>query len=578
MSAIAQGEFGMLEADELDTILSEDVGIIGQKGSGKSFTARGFAEHLIGAGRRVVIIDPTDVWWGLRSGANGEATGGMPVVVFGGRRADVPIGKHAGPQLAELLAESSTSAVICTKLMLTGEQRQFVGDFVTRLYQKNRAPLWLFIDEAQTFAPQNPAPESRRVLGAVERLVKQGRVDGFRTVLITQRPASLNKNVLTQVATLIAMKLPGPQDRAAVREWVRHQADEGQWAEIERSLATLPKGEGWVWSTELDLLERVRFRMIRTFDSMRTPKPDEAPIADAALSPLDVGALAKALAAEEATDEGDVDELRRANKLLREQRDAAIAEQIRLQDRIRTMVTDEQAVRRQAARETVRWLRHHADLLEQDAGGPEGGGAGAPAGEAEASGPQPPLPVNVPPRTGDPGPRGGNGKMAAAGAPVETRIIEALANLEAIGVRPAPRVIVAALAGYKNPKSKGFADAIALLYNTEKISYPSPGRVSLTQSGRNIAPFVEEPLSIEGLHRRIFELLDETECRVLRQVMATYPQGQWRNAVAGKSGYSNVKSRGFTVAVARLRDLGFIEAHGGQLVATKLLYEGAPRQ
>lgn len=44
--------------------LEQHVAIVGRTGSGKSYTARGAVEGLLDAGRQVVVLDPTGVWWG----------------------------------------------------------------------------------------------------------------------------------------------------------------------------------------------------------------------------------------------------------------------------------------------------------------------------------------------------------------------------------------------------------------------------------------------------------------------------------------------------------------------------------
>jgi uncharacterized protein len=43
------------------------------------------------------------VWWGLRASADGAAPG-YPVMVFGGRHADVPIGAEMGAALGRVIA------------------------------------------------------------------------------------------------------------------------------------------------------------------------------------------------------------------------------------------------------------------------------------------------------------------------------------------------------------------------------------------------------------------------------------------------------------------------------------------
>lgn len=271
-------------------IFNHHTAIVGRTGSGKSWAARGIVEDWLDAGERVCIVDPTDVWWGLRSDSAGTGPG-FPVVVFGGEHADVPIGERSGNRIAEIVATRNMPAVIATAEMTGGERHRFMSDFLGTLYRLNRTPLHLVLDEADDVAPQNPLPENRRMLGDVDRIVRRGRVKGFRVMFITQRPAVLNKNVLTQASTLVAMRLPAPQDRKAIEDWIKGQADVGQAADVLSSLSSLPRGEGWVWAPDQGILRRHAFPMIRTFDSMRTPEHGEAIGAPSTLAPVELGDL-----------------------------------------------------------------------------------------------------------------------------------------------------------------------------------------------------------------------------------------------------------------------------------------------
>jgi DNA helicase HerA-like ATPase len=91
--------------------MKESVAIVGRTGSGKSYAAKGMVEQLLEDGERVCIIDPTGVWFGLRSSASGKS-GAFPVVVFGGDHADVELGDaHEGAKaLAGLLATRNVPA------------------------------------------------------------------------------------------------------------------------------------------------------------------------------------------------------------------------------------------------------------------------------------------------------------------------------------------------------------------------------------------------------------------------------------------------------------------------------------
>lgn len=84
-------------------LLSQHIAIVGKTGAGKTYAAKGLVERLLADKRRVCILDPTGVWWGLRSSADGKKAG-FPVVVFGGSHADVPIAEQSGGTLAKIVA------------------------------------------------------------------------------------------------------------------------------------------------------------------------------------------------------------------------------------------------------------------------------------------------------------------------------------------------------------------------------------------------------------------------------------------------------------------------------------------
>src|SRR5215211_3942210 len=108
--------------------LDDRIAIVGTAGSGKTYTAKGFVERLLDAGARVTIIDPLGVWWGLRAGAAGE--GGYPVIVFGGRHADVPITAETGAPLGQLIAQQALASVVdLSELGSNAARRGFMTAF-----------------------------------------------------------------------------------------------------------------------------------------------------------------------------------------------------------------------------------------------------------------------------------------------------------------------------------------------------------------------------------------------------------------------------------------------------------------
>jgi hypothetical protein len=271
--------------------VSQTFGILAKRGAGKTYCALVLVEELLGAGQRVVVADPVGVAWGLRANAAGTGPG-IPIVVFGGDHGDVPLEETAGETIADWLIAEAQSAVLDLSLLRKGAQVRFMADFCERLYHKNRAPLHVVLDEADAFAPQRPMRGQERMLGAVEDLVRRGRARGLGVSLVTQRAAVLNKDVLTQVEVLVALRTIAPQDRAAIDAWVQVHGTPAQRQQLMASLPSLPIGTAWWWSPGwLDLFKQVKVRRRRTFDSSATPTADAHPIEPKALAPVDLEVL-----------------------------------------------------------------------------------------------------------------------------------------------------------------------------------------------------------------------------------------------------------------------------------------------
>lgn len=250
------------------------VAIVGRTGSGKTTAARGAVEMLLDASRQVVVIDPTGVWWGLRILAASGA-GGFPIEVLGGDHSDVPLSPDSGAAVASLIVDRRLSVVLDTSLMTMGERRRFYQPLLETLYQRNRAPLHLVVDEADELAPQKPLPDQTVVLNRMEQIVRRGRSRGFRSLLITQRPAVLNKNCLSQAGLLVAMQLTAAQDRAAIGAWIEGQADRAEAKELLAALPKLGRGEGYVWWPTRGGPQLQAFPQARSFDSGRAPEAGE---------------------------------------------------------------------------------------------------------------------------------------------------------------------------------------------------------------------------------------------------------------------------------------------------------------
>lgn len=294
------------ELPELTTeLFTSATAIVGLRGSGKTNDGVVIVEEAVRCHVPCCVVDPTGVWWGLKSSPDGKSPG-LPVYVFGGVHGDVPLEPTAGALLARFIVEKPVPMVLDLSDFSKGQQRRFVTDFMVTLYDlknRQRDPLLVVLDEAGRFVPQTMMRgdlELAKCIGAVEDTVTLGRSRGLGSLLIGQRSATINKNVLTQVDNLIAMRLTGPHDRKALDEWISEKA-EGQQAErneLVQNLPSLKTGEGFFWSPSLfGVFRRVKFGARKTFDSSRTPKIGEKLVAPKVYAEVDLGALTAEIAA-----------------------------------------------------------------------------------------------------------------------------------------------------------------------------------------------------------------------------------------------------------------------------------------
>jgi hypothetical protein len=273
----------------IPVIAMQDCGaVLGRRGAGKSGTGRKMLEHELDAGHRCGVIDPKGDWYGIRANKDGSPSR-FPVIVFGGAHADVPIDDKMGGALGTVLAGSSSSFILDLSGFSVAGMRRFMSAFAEHFFLANRQPITLFVDEADQLAPQRVPAEAAKLLHHMESLIRQGRQRGIFMWMLTQRPAVLNKNLLSQAETLIAMQMTGPHDRKAIREWMDAH-DPVAAANVETQLAKLKTGEAYVWVPGANFLERVQFPLFETYDSGRTPKHGEA-VGNVQLKPLDVGEI-----------------------------------------------------------------------------------------------------------------------------------------------------------------------------------------------------------------------------------------------------------------------------------------------
>lgn len=283
---------------DADDAVTQIFGFIARRGAGKTYACSVLVEGLLEANHQVIVFDPIGNWYGLRLSSSGKREG-FDIPVFGGDHGDVPLTPESGALIADVIVERGVSAVLDVSHFRKGKRKKFVTDFFEQLFhrkKKARSPLHVVLEESQVFAPQRVMADEARMLGAVEDVVRLGRNYGIGASLISQRPQSVNKEVLNQVECLVALQTNGAQERKALRDWATSNTDTKGEA-IDTVLPSLPIGRAVVWSPQwLRVFESgVKISKKKTYDGSATPKVGAKRVEPRPLSSDDLETLEAAM-------------------------------------------------------------------------------------------------------------------------------------------------------------------------------------------------------------------------------------------------------------------------------------------
>lgn len=547
--------------------VTQAAAILAKRRAGKSYTMRRIAEQLLKADQQIVLVDPKGDQWGIRSSADGKGPG-YPITILGGEHGDVPLEVGAGELVAKLVVEDRVSVLLDLSMFRKHEVATFMTAFMENLYRLKaqeayRTPVMLIIDEADAIAPQKPQKGEERMLGAAEDIVRRGGQRGIGCLLITQRSAVLNKNVLTQAQMLIVLRTIAPQDLAAMRAWIEVHGTIEEGKEMMDSLPSLPVGDAYFWSpgwpTNEGIFQRSHVLPIETFDSGATPKPGEKKIVPRNLADVDLDALKKQMAAtienQKANDPKFLKtEVARLTKELARNSIVTIS-----QEDIQKAAGHMIVARDKEWKEVViAWSKRFEDLRSAaiKSFGPIHDYLEKNEGTAN-----PPLSPDFVPSVQVKEiierPKLGHVSVMLTGP--EQKVLDAIAWMQSIGVDSPERSAVAFLAGYSNTRSTGFTNPCGALRSKGFIEYPNSDTITLTLLGEVTATPMEITHSNESLQQIILDKLPGPESKLLRELITRYPEQMSNEELCMATGYTNERSTGYTNPRGRLKSFGFVE-------------------
>lgn len=280
-----------------DVALARHIAVVGETGSGKTHDTKTIVEHVVGEGYRVCVLDTIKSdWWGITSSANGKRPG-LPFKIIGGPRGHVPLHSGAGKAIGQLVGEGKLPLSIIDMADLEpGGPQRFFEHFAQALWKHMRGVIYLVIEEAHELAPKERSGfgAENMAIHWAKKLATGSRTKGIRLIIASQRTQAVHNALLGSCGTLLAHSLSLPADQKPIIDWLNANVrDKALRGAIEEDLAFLPTGTAWACCAKDNFFQKVRFPAIATFDNSATPDKDadEFDVTTAPVNPDELRAI-----------------------------------------------------------------------------------------------------------------------------------------------------------------------------------------------------------------------------------------------------------------------------------------------
>ncbi|WP_224336828.1 helicase HerA domain-containing protein [Haloprofundus halobius] len=236
--------------------------ITGKSGSGKSNTASVVIEKLLDSQFPVLIVDTDGEYYGLKeeyeilhAGADEEC--------------DIVVSPEHAERIATLALEQNVPIILDVSGYLDeNDADEMVLQTARQLFAKEKKlkkPFLMLVEECHEYIPEKGGMgEAGKML---IKIGKRGRKHGLGIVGISQRPADVKKDYITQCDWLVWHRLTWGNDTKVVgRILGKEYAD---------AIESMNDGEAFMMTDWSETLRRVQFRRKQTFDAGATPGLDD---------------------------------------------------------------------------------------------------------------------------------------------------------------------------------------------------------------------------------------------------------------------------------------------------------------
>ena len=236
--------------------------VTGKSGSGKSNSASVIAEKLLDNGFGLLIVDIDGEYYGLKEEYEILHAGAD-------EGCDIQVTTDHAEKLATLALEQNVPIILDISSYLDESEAEAVLTAVARRLfakaKKKKQPFLLLVEEVHEYIPEKGAVgECGKML---IKIGKRGRKHGLGICGISQRPADVKKDFITQCDWLLWHRLTWNNDTTVVGRIL-----DGEYAD---AVEDLDDGEGFLMTDWSETVRRVQFYRKQTFDAGATPGLDD---------------------------------------------------------------------------------------------------------------------------------------------------------------------------------------------------------------------------------------------------------------------------------------------------------------
>lgn len=219
-----------------DSVISSVFFVTGKRGSGKSWTTAVMMEEFNRLGLQFVCFDALDAHGNL---PDLEGVEGLQPAI--GQSVDMKA-------LVKRLGETNKSLVIKLAGLPLQMQQELIADYCEALLEAHLGKgIHTVIEECQDFIPQMGRPIS---FDPIVRLCKLGRALGYGATLVSQRPAGVNKEALSQASIYLVHNVINNRDLKALDEQLSFGTDKKVVKRLLNGIAAARKGECVAYAPE----------------------------------------------------------------------------------------------------------------------------------------------------------------------------------------------------------------------------------------------------------------------------------------------------------------------------------------